>query len=193
MSRRALTVPGLVLLMALALAAVGCGSGSSSTAGSASSSAPPSATAAPGGPGGESSPGASIEHFGAAAGAAEKSVVATAAHSFFAAMASDDYPRLCAGLAATNRAQLRAFLKAQGRSGGCAAILKTLITPGAATEARQAANAAITTVRIRGTTAFVLFRPKGGVPSYFVMKQESGAWKSTSLGSGAPIDPTATP
>lgn len=73
------------------------------------------------------------------------------------------------------------------------AALKTLLTAAAATEARRAAEAAVTSVRIKGGTAFVLFRPKGGVPSYFVMKEEGGGWKAIGLAPGTPIDPTATP
>jgi hypothetical protein len=189
MTRRAPVIPGLVLFVALALGAMGCGSGSSPTTSSAASPvAPPSPPAAPAPGRGESSPGASIKEYGAAASGTTKATVAAAAHSFFAAMATGDYARLCADLAAANRQQLRAFLKAQVRSAGCAAVLKTLLTT-AAGEARRAASAGITAVRIKGTTAFVLFRPKGGVPSYFVMKEEGGSWKATSLGPGAPIDP----
>jgi len=189
MPRLAPVILGLVLFVALALGAMGCGMGSSPTTGSAASRAAPSSPpAAPAAGRGESSPGASIKEYGAAAGATTKATVAAAAHSFFAAMARGDYARLCVDLAATNHQQLRAFLKGRVRSTGCAAVLKTLLTtaPG---EARKAASAAITGVRIKGTTAFVLFRPKGGVPSYFVMKEEGGSWKATSLGPGAPIEP----
>ena len=189
MPKRAPVIPGLVLVVALALGAMGCGSGSSPTTSStASPAAPPSSPAAPASGRGESSPGASLKEYGAAAGPATKATVAAAAHSFFAAMARGDYARLCADLAATNHQRLRAFLKGRLRSTGCAAVLKTLLTTAAAGEARKAASAAITAVRIKGTTAFVLFRPKGGVPSYFVMKEEGGSWKATSLGPGAPIE-----
>ena len=44
-------------------------------------------------------------------------------------------------------------------------------------------------MRIKGTTAFVIFRPAGGPRSYFVMKREKGAWKATSLVPGFPLRP----
>jgi hypothetical protein len=189
MPRPAPLALGLALLAALALAAMGCGSGSSSTTSAATGpAAPPAHAAAPSAAGGESSPGASIEEYGAAADPGTKATVAAAAHSFFAAMAEGDYARLCADLAAANQQQLRTFLKGQVRSTGCAGVLKTLVTATAAHEARKAAAAPITSVRVKGTNAFVLFRPKGGVPSYFVMKEEGGSWKASSLGPGAPIE-----
>jgi hypothetical protein len=118
--------------------------------------------------------------------------VVAAAHSFFTAMATHDYARLCAGLGVSNREQLAAFVKGKS-SGGCVAALKTLLTATAATEGRKAAEAVVTSVRVKGGTAFVLFRPKGGVPSYFVMKEEGGGWKAIGLAPGTPIDPTAKP
>jgi hypothetical protein len=126
-----------------------------------------------------------------AAGGSGKAALTAAAHSFFTAMATRDYARLCTGLAASNREQLAAFVK--GGQGGCAAALKALLDPAAAAEARKAADAAVTSVRIKGDSAFVLFRPKGGVLSYFVMKEEGGRWKATSLEPGTPLNPGATP
>lgn len=198
-SRRLLTLGLLaVLTLTFAVGAGGCGSGSSSgTASPASTSAAaparshrsvlPAASAPT-----ESSPGSSILEFGKAAGGAGKAAVTAAAHSFFSAMASGNYARLCAGLATSNREQLAAIAKGRG-PGNCAAALKTLLNPAAATEARKAESAAITSVRIKDATAFVLFNPKGGVPSYFVMRKEGDGWKAISLAPGSPIDPTATP
>jgi hypothetical protein len=140
----------------------------------------------------ESSPGSSIEGYGAEVGGAGKAAVIVAAHSFFTAMARGDHADLCASLAASNRKQLQSFGEGRGGSGSCIAALKALLDPAAATEARKAADATVTSVRIKGDTAFVLFRPKG-VPSYFVMKEEGGVWKAISLAPGTPVNPTATP
>jgi hypothetical protein len=179
--------------LALAAGAVGCGSGSSSsstTTGPLASpaTAPDTPAASPT----ESSPGSSIEEYGVAAQGAGKAAVAAAAHSFFTAMATRDYAGLCAGLAASNRRQLGVFLKGKPPS-GCRSILKTLLNSTAVTEARKAAGAAITSVRVKGGTAFIILKPKNGVPSYFVMKEEGGDWKAISLAPGTPIDPSATP
>jgi hypothetical protein len=191
---------GLLAVLALAVGTAGCGSGSSSSGpapGTTAAGTPAAKQAGrPSDAGGattrESTPGASIKEFGAPAGAAGKAAVVAAAHSFFTAMAGHDYTGLCSGLAAANRRQLRVLLKDQA-SGDCPSTLKRLLVPAAATEARRAADAAVTSVRVENGDAFVLFRPKGGVPSYFVMKSEGGAWKAISLAPGTPIDPTATP
>jgi hypothetical protein len=176
--------------------AAGCGSGSSS---STTATAPPARSAttartpAPRSPA-ESSPGSSITGYGAAAHGSGKAAVTAAAHSFFTAMARGDYAGVCAGLAASNRKQIAQFAKLRHEAAtGCAASLAGLLSPAAAAEARKAAEATIGKVRIKGGTAFVIFRPKGGVPSYFVMRKEGGGWKAISLAPGTPIDPTATP
>lgn len=109
-------------------------------------------------------------------------------------MAAHDYAGVCAGLSATNRLQLQAFLKYKHpHGGGCASVLKMLLkSPQVIASARNAARGAISAVRVKDDTAFFLFRPKGGPPSYFVMKREKGAWKAISLAPGTPLNPTAT-
>jgi len=64
-----------------------------------------------------------------------------------------------------------------------------LISRAGAPEIRKAAAGKLTAVRVKGDTAFVLFTPKGGQPSYFVMKREGSAWSPISLASGAPLYP----
>lgn len=180
------------------MAVGGCGSGSSSSSTTAATAPPaksatPPAAPAPRSPA-ENSPGSTITEYGAAAEGSGKAAVIAAAHSFFTAIATHDYAALCAGLAASNREQLAAFAKGEGGPGGCAAALKKLLgSAAAATEAREAAAAPITSVRIKGATAFVLFTPKGGSASYFVMKEEGGRWKAISLEPGAPLNPGAAP
>ncbi len=200
----------LTALSLLALAAAGCGSGSSpSTSTSSSTSTPQAGASVPstqtttqpgaqsgsgqggqaGSSGGSGSAGAdnSIQTYGSSAPSALKGSLAATAFSFFRAMAASDYAKVCAGLAASNRKGLEAFLKAKHQRGGCPAILKTLISTRGVPEARKAAAGKLTSVRVKGDTAFVLFQPKGGPPSYFVMKRERGAWKAISLAPGTPL------
>jgi hypothetical protein len=68
-------------------------------------------------------------------------------------------------------------------------LLGTLLTSASSSEAKKAAAATVSRVRINDGTAFVLFQPRGGKPSYFVMKEEDGAWKATSISVGAPLHP----
>ena len=135
----------------------------------------------------------SILDYGSAAGGAEKAAASAAARSFFAALAARDYGRLCDGLSAGNHEQLQGFLKLKHLQGkGCAAVLKTLlVSPQIIATARKAAHAAITSVRVKGDTAFVLFKPAGGPRSFFVMKRQKGVWKATSLAPGLPLNPIA--
>jgi hypothetical protein len=131
----------------------------------------------------------SIQEYGAEAQGSEKAAVLAAMRSFIAAMATGDYARLCAALPAANRAQMQQFAKAQHKGGGCAAVLARLLNPAAAVEAKKALGATIAKVRVGKGNAFVLFRPRGGRLSYFVMKEEGGEWRATSLGAGTPLRP----
>lgn len=196
-----------ILIACLALAAAGCGSSSSTSTGSTAGAAPtteagtstPSTettTTQPGGQGGSSqgsstggssSADNSIQTYGSAATGADKTALAGAAFSFFRALAAGDYTKVCAGLLSADRQQFQA-VKIKNGQGGCATDLKRLVPPTAAAEARKAASGTLSSVRIKGDTAFVLFRPAGGKPSYFVMKREGGSWKALSVAPGTPLE-----
>jgi hypothetical protein len=204
----------------LALAGCG-GSGSASTAstaesapgvatnssskGAAPTSASESSLAAESGPSGgggsESSesaqarhetPEASIEGYGSPAQGALRAQIAKDAFAFFESMAARRYAAVCAGLSAANRKELQAFLKTKHKSGsgGCATILSTLLAR-AAPEAKRAARGVLMAVRVKESTAIVIFRPKGGAPSYFALRREGSTWKAISLAPGTPLNPTA--
>jgi hypothetical protein len=134
----------------------------------------------------------SIQTFGTEAEGDEKDAVVSAMRSFLRALAASDYAKVCAGLTASNREQLQAFLKAKKETGNCTTVLSKVLV-GGANEAKKAANGAIYQVRVEDENAFVLFTPEGGKASYFVMKREGDEWKSTSIGSGAPINTISLP
>ena len=186
---------GVALLLCLALLAVGCGS-------SGSGSAKPTTTEGKAAAEGSSkhSPSIaseesqaadhSIQNYGSEASGGEKEAVIEAMRSFLRALAGPNYAEVCAGLTAANRRQLAQFAKIKKEPAkGCASLLPTVLVPGASAEAKKAAAGAISRVRIGGGNAFVLFRPAGGKLSYFVMKEEGGQWKSTSLAAGTPLNP----
>jgi hypothetical protein len=202
------------LAAALALAVAGCGSSSSSGASSnptvptattqATASTPAEAITTTGteaqqagrDSSGETSnssqtPENSIKGYGSAAGSGEKAAISATAFSFFKAIAASDYAKLCDLLSASNRTQLQAFDKVKQKKLGCPVLLKELISTRGAPEARRAAAGKLISVRVKGSTAFVIFKPKGGVPSYFVLKREGSAWKAISLAPGSPLNPTA--
>jgi hypothetical protein len=193
--RSRLRALALVATFCLATAATvaGCGSGSSSSATAASASTPstgPKESAGSAKPHESASGDQSIQQFGGAAKPDAQSAIEGAVQGFLTAMATRDYAGVCSGLTKTNREQLAAFGTEAGE-GGCEAALKDLVSPGAAKEAQLAAAASITSIRVKGDTAFVLFTPRGGSESYLVMKREGGAWRSIAVTPGTPVAPGA--
>ncbi|HVC05965.1 MAG TPA: hypothetical protein VND98_00030 [Solirubrobacterales bacterium] len=202
----------LALTGALALLAAGCGSGSSSTTTTSttapSATTPPTTTptqttttngssseqstqSTPGGSSSSQTPENSIKTYGSAASAAEKAAISATAFSFFKAMATSNYAKLCTGLSASNKKELEAFDKVKHKKLACSALLKELISTRGAPEARKAATGKLISVRVKGPTAFVIFKPTGGTTSYFVLKREGSAWKAISLAPGSPLNPVA--
>lgn len=190
MKTKAVAAAALVVFLGLAAAVGGCGGGSSSssaTTGAATTSAGGEAGAQAPGPRPDDEASGDIEDYGKEAGAADRAAVIKAAHTFFTAMADRDFDRMCTVLAASNVRELRAF----GGHGttGCAVALRRLLDRNVAGEARAAAEAPITSVRIEGGTAFVIFKPRGRSPDFFAMKREGGAWKAISVTPGTSLDP----
>jgi hypothetical protein len=132
----------------------------------------------------------SIQTFGEEVEGDEKDAVVSAMRSFLHALAASEYQKVCDGLTSANIKQLELYLKLKKEQGDCPAVLSKILI-GGTDEARRAANGAIYQVRIEGENAFVLFTPEGGTASYFVMKNEDGAWKSTTVSTGTPFDPLA--
>ena len=132
----------------------------------------------------------SIQEFGDEQEGEERSEVIDAMFAFFRAMANSDHKAICNGLTSSNVEQLETFLKLKDKQGTCETVLEEVLraqTP----EAKRAANGTVYEVREEDGNAFVLFVPQGGVASYFVMKDENGAWKATSVTTGTPLDPGA--
>lgn len=133
----------------------------------------------------------SIQEFGEEKSGEEKSAVTDAMFAFFRAMAASDYPAICNGLTKANVEQLETFLKLKDKQGSCETVLEEILTA-QGSEAKKAANGVVYQVREEDGNAFVLFVPEGGVASYFVMKDEDGTWKATSVTTGTPLRPGET-
>jgi len=111
--------------------------------------------------------------------------------AFLRAMASRDYAAICEGLSESNRGQLEQLAKLKKELGsGCPAILEKVLV-GPTSEAKAAAEGTVYQVRVEGENAFVMFTPRGGTASYFVMKHDPDGWKSTSISPGVPFNPSA--
>ena len=136
-------------------------------------------------PGGDNS----IQTYGEEAESSEEEEITTAMAAFLRAMANRDYPAICEGLSEANRGQLEQLAKLKKELGqDCPSILKALLV-GPTSEAQKAAEGTVYQVRVEGENAFVMFTPRGGTASYFVMKHDPDGWKSTSLSPGVPFNP----
>jgi hypothetical protein len=132
----------------------------------------------------------SIQEFGSEAEGTEAEAVVDTMRSYFRALANRNLQGVCSGLLAANREQLEEFAKAKpGGPEDCVGVLKNLLSPAAAAEAKKTFGATISKVRVGDGHAFVLFRPPGGRVSYFVLEEEDGSWKATSIAPGAPLVP----
>ena len=138
-------------------------------------------------PGGDNS----IQTFGEEAESSEEKEITTAMASFLRAMANRDYNAVCEGLSEANRGQIEQLAKIKKELGtSCPEILKSVLV-GSTEEAKKAAEGTVYQVRVEGENAFVMFTPRGGTASYFVMKHDPDGWKSTTLSSGVPFNPSA--
>ena len=206
----------LALSAALALLIAACGSSSSSTTtatpstqastpGATTTTSTPSSEAStptttpqstpssttPSTPSSSQSPENSIKGYGSAASSAQKTALAAAAFSFFKAMAASDYPKICTDISASNRKELAAFSKAKPKLASCPCGLKDADRHPRRPRSQEGGSGQADLVRVKGPTAFVIFAPKGGKPSYFVLKREAGAWRAISLAPGSPLNPVA--
>lgn len=132
----------------------------------------------------------SIQQFGNEASGSEKSEVLAAMHAFIRAFGAGNFSAVCKGAAASLREQTEAYAKAQ-KSGpaSCPAFLSKLVQTTEPAKAKRALEALVTHVRIKGDSAFVLYKPAGEPVSYFVLVHEDDGWKATSLSIGTPLIP----
>jgi hypothetical protein len=137
-------------------------------------------------PGGDNS----IQTYGSEAKAAEKDEIVTAMRSHLRAIAARDSGKVCADLNSSTRAQIKQLRALEGKGGGCTYVVSKILVH-VSSEAKQAAAGKVVAVRVGKGNAFVLFRPRGGVPSYFLMSEEEGVWKANSINAGTPLSQTA--
>jgi hypothetical protein len=135
-------------------------------------------------PGGDDS----IQTFGSEPEETEEEEILAAMGTFLRALANKDYPAICEGISDANRAQLEKLMELKKETGGCPTFLEKLLV-GPNSEARAAAEGTVHQVRVEGENAFILFTPREGKASYFVMKRDAEGWKSTSIAAGVPFDP----
>jgi hypothetical protein len=129
----------------------------------------------------------SVQTFGSAVSSSERTEVVVAMRSFLRSVAATDYPEICAGLTA---AAIREVENLSGGSRSCPAVLEAIMAPRRVSgpEAMAAVRGRVYQVRMEDGVAFVLFTPRGGRPSFFVMKREEGKWRATGVAPGQELN-----
>ncbi len=129
----------------------------------------------------------SIPDFGAEASTGELARATGALAVFLHARASGEWSRACTYLAGTTRAQLERFGGAsKGGSKGCGTALAALSGGGhgASPSRAETLTGSVAALRVKGNSAFALYRGPNGNKYVMPMVKEGGAWK---IGQLAPI------
>ena len=130
----------------------------------------------------------SLETFGTEATGRLEREVAHAALVFLDALAKPDYARVCAGITRKDVEEFRRFQKAKSEQRqSCAAFLPKILPPPGPLE-RQAAQAKVTHVKVKGHDSIVFFAVPEGVVSYLPMIREGGRWLSVPVGPGTQMN-----
>jgi hypothetical protein len=127
----------------------------------------------------------SVQAFGSEARRGKARAVVAAMRSFLSSVAVGHYRAICARLTGAARGEIE-----QVTGDSCASGIRTIMAPQsvAGPAAMAAGRGHVSKVRLEGGTAFVLFTPRGGGPSFFVMKREGGEWRATGVTTGQELN-----
>jgi hypothetical protein len=175
---------GIALVLAVAVAAGGCGGG---TEGTDSEPAPVSSANSS-----EQSGGAerSIEEFGTEASGSDRAGLLASFRGYLDALAAREYASACSRLSAGVQRSLNQLLPKSQRAGVCSAALPRLLSPTASAVARSQARGTVTKVRMQGDRGFVVYHAPGAKLYQMPMSREGGAWK-LGLVTGSVLVPSA--
>ena len=130
----------------------------------------------------------SIPDFGAEATASERARATAALTAFLNARASGEWPKACPYLARATRTQLERFGgAAKGASKGCGAALAALSggdAHSAGSSHAETLAGSVAALRVKGNSAFALYRGPSASKYVMPMVKQGGAWK---VGQLAPI------
>jgi hypothetical protein len=142
----------------------------------------------------------SVQEFGAEAEDTERDAAARALHNFLDARAQEAWEAACSYLSTEVQESLESFaVKAQEAAAkqdkaeqfddtSCASILRRLTNPAALPELRkEAAQAAVGSLRIGGDRAFLLYTGLGDTVFAIPVVNENGDWKVATL-AGTPLN-----
>ncbi len=125
----------------------------------------------------------SIPDYGQEAHVSERVRATAALAAYLRARAGGEWAKACSLLAAPTRTQLERLGQSAKRGGGCGKILAGLSSAPAATRADPLVGG-IAALRVKGSSAFVLFHGPHGSKYLMPMRDEDGAW---TVGQLAPL------
>lgn len=137
----------------------------------------------------------SIPDFGGEASTSERQRATAALAAFLRARAHGEWAKVCTYLTRAIRREMEGFAKSStAKTKDCGAALGAL-QRGSAAERADALTGGVVSVRVKGTSAFVLFLGPHGSKYVMPMQNEGGGWKVTQT---APLayplgTPTANP
>ena len=131
----------------------------------------------------------SIPRFGDEARSSELAEAAGVLHDYLDARIAGDWERMCSDFAASVRDAIGKYgsgpsaIGVEGKTRTCATTLEALLPPLSPDQAREAAVAEVSALRVEGDRGFLLFHGAHGVDFYVRMLRERHKWK---LGAPAP-------
>jgi len=134
-------------------------------------------------PGPESTGDPAVDEFGSEAEGSEREAIVQAARSYLRARARGDWARACRGLTTAAKQSIAGLLRASGRSNaGCPAAYEALQSSVPLPLRREAADSPVLEVRVRGDSAFYVFRTRANrVDTVLAMAREDGEWKAVTV------------
>lgn len=130
----------------------------------------------------------SIQRFGVESPSSDRVAAARALKTYLDARAAGDWARACMGVSAGLNAEFRQFGRQSAQGGklpSCAETMRTLTAGVPASALRTAAAIHVLSMRLEGSTAFLLYKNGDGTPSEIPMAHESGEWKVGALDGSA--------
>jgi hypothetical protein len=125
----------------------------------------------------------SIQEFGVESASTDRIAATRALKTYLDARAADDWGQACAEISAGLKAEFRQFgeQSTPGKPSSCAKGLRMLTAEVPPSALRTAATIRVLSMRVKGSTAYAVYRNGEGTPSAIPMSREGGEWKVGAL------------
>jgi hypothetical protein len=129
----------------------------------------------------------SIQEFGVESPSADRVAAARVLKAYLDARAGGDWDRACAGISAGLEAEIEHLggPATQDERSRCAKALRTLTEGVPASALRISAAIHVLSMRLDGSTAYVIYKNGEGAPTAIPMTREGNEWKVAALDGSA--------